>query len=236
MFAPPARRTFHKGAKNYQMNSKDLATLKNLLDAGLNPNEMPSSHSTLLMNVAQTKPVECVQLLLDRGADLHWRNQKGVTALWPAVANGRVKTVRLLLELGADFKTPDCEGDTVLMLACRNGEDEDERFTTIVHLLLDLGAEVNTCDNEGWTALTWASAVGHITIARLLVERGAGLNPIATYYGTTPLIRAVQIKSRELVKLLVEHGADVTLRDREGKTAQDWALKRNFCEVEDLLA
>ena len=218
------------------MNPKDLTILKNLLDTGLNPNEMTSGQITLLMNVAQTKPVECVQLLLDRGADLHWHNQKGITALWPAVANGRVQTVQLFLELGAEFNSPDCEGDTVLMLASRNGEGEDERFISIARLLLDCGAEVNACDKKGWTALTWASGVGHITIARLLVERGAGLNPIATYYGATPLMRAVQIKSRELVKLLVEHGADVTLRDREGKTAQDWALKRNFYEVEDLLA
>ena len=44
-----------------------------------------------------------------------------------------------------------------------------------------------------------------------------------TYYGTTPLIYAVKGDNEELVTLLLKAGADVTVKDAEGKTALDYA-------------
>jgi len=56
----------------------------------------------------------------------------------------------------------------------------------VARLLLDRGADVSTAENDGTTPLIWATKNGHVTVARLLLDRGAD----AESDGKTPLILA----------------------------------------------
>lgn len=76
----------------------------------------------------------------------------------------------------------------------------------------DLAAE------NGDTALLLASHAGHVEVARLLLEAGAGVD-IADADGETPLILASDLGSVELVRLLLEVRADLDTSDTDGETA-----------------
>ena len=110
-------------------------------------------------------------------------------------------------------------GDTALMVAAYKGEKD------IVAALLDKGAEPN---RPGWTALHYAAASGSLDIARMLLEKSAYIDASAPNR-TTPLMMAAGGGQTAMIKLLIEEGADQTIRNDAGMTARDFAAK--FADV-----
>ncbi len=90
---------------------------------------------------------------------------------------------------------------------------------TLVQALLDHGADPNTWDKDGYTALMLAILHSQPATARLLLDRGAGLD--YGWSGYSPLLLAISHKgtSTEIVNLLLDRGADVHTRDGSGATA-----------------
>jgi ankyrin repeat protein len=72
-------------------------------------------------------------------------------------------------------------------------------------------------------------------IVEMFLSYGADPNIAHKTAGTTPLIQAVFKADVRLVKLFLEHGADLDLKDNQGRTALDIAKKKNYLEVIDLL-
>ncbi len=75
------------------------------------------------------------------------------------------------------------------------------------------------------TPLHEAAAMGHLEVARLLLERGADVNA-KNKHGFTPLHFAAGIGHTDVAKLLLEHGADVNAKDEHGRTPADIARER----------
>ena len=146
--------------------------------------------------------------------------------------------VELLLESDTffqDLNIQDNVGFTALIKASQI------RHTKIVRFLLDAGAEVNIQNNEGKTALIWASQKGYIDIIRLLLEVDANPN-IIDYAGNTALIEASQMQSGrrdnrhiEIIRLLLDAGADLYIRNNEGMIAYDVALINDNYRIANLL-
>lgn len=93
-----------------------------------------------------------------------------------------------------------------------------------VRSLLESGTDPNLIYNTN-TALTYAARDGFTDIARVLIDSGADVNWIDGE-GVTPLILAAFKNHLELVQLLLDHGADTTVRDQWDRTALDYALRR----------
>ncbi|KAK3239556.1 hypothetical protein CYMTET_50521, partial [Cymbomonas tetramitiformis] len=87
--------------------------------------------------------------------------------------------------------------------------------------LVEKGAELDAEDEEGRTALAVALAFGQEAAARALLEAGAGVNAVK---GLRPLHTAVEKEMVEVLRVLVEKGAEVDEEDGEGRTALALAL------------
>ncbi len=111
------------------------------------------------------------RFLLDRGTDLHARDNYGKTALMLAVQAGNVEMTGILLDRGADIHATDNEGKTPLMFATQYEWDY------IARLLLDRGANVHATDDNGRTALMYLVDGNFVTSTLrtldLLLNRGA---------------------------------------------------------------
>mmetsp|Transcript_7861 Transcript_7861/g.19095 ORF Transcript_7861/g.19095 Transcript_7861/m.19095 type:complete len:439 (+) Transcript_7861:55-1371(+) len=100
-----------------------------------------------------------------------------------------------------------------------------------VQALIDGGVDASYANGVGQTALHVACLWGNIDVAKVLVKAGAQVNAINNFSGAAPLHCAATENERgnkegrnECIKLLVEAGADVNLRDMRGKKAQQYAV------------
>lgn len=101
-----------------------------------------------------------------------------------------------------------------------------DRFVDIARRSLVAGADPNYRHSLLQTAI-W----GHVEIARLLLQYGARMNEQASDTGSTALHVAVRNKHLELVQVLLEHGADINMRDYRGNTPLDLDSSRMIKEL-----
>ncbi|KAL2759621.1 hypothetical protein ACRALDRAFT_2038449 [Sodiomyces alcalophilus JCM 7366] len=108
-----------------------------------------------------------VQMLVDAGVDVNWRDKSGETALHVAARYGHAGCAEILLR-GTDEMKVDPEiaesvyAWTPLHVAAVDGH------LAVVQLLVNAGVDVNRPDSSGWTAKEHAALRGHLPIARLL--------------------------------------------------------------------
>jgi len=169
-----------------------------------------------------------VNALLQKGAPPNAKLPDGTSALMEATVADDAGLLRALLDHGADVNTRNQAGATALMWA--TGDLEKTR------LLLERGADVSVSSDSGRTALMIAAGGGHATeIARLLIEKGADAR--YTSNGYTALMEAAEQGDRELVDLLLKHGANAKSTNRVGWTAlHNGAMNANTGIVADLIA
>jgi ankyrin repeat protein len=142
-----------------------------------------------------------------------------------------VAVVWLLLEAGASVTGPFDSGVTPLHKAVRSS-GVPERF---IRLLIEAGADVKAADTLQMTPLLWAlnkhQSVSEDTICELL-RAGAAVNIIDTDNGNTPLH---YVHTGTLARMLLEKGADPTMKNLEGKTPLDIAKDLDLHEVAEVL-
>lgn len=151
-------------------------------------------------------------------------NERGDTGLILAVREDSMKSFDILLNApGIDLNARARNGDTALMLAAYKNN------VAAVKALLDKEAEPNT---TGWTALHYAATVGNDEIVQMLLDASAYIDA-GSPNNTTPLMMAARGGQILTVKLLLDSGADATLKNDVGMTAIDFAKKFNHQDIVD---
>lgn len=97
------------------------------------------------------------------------------------------------------------------------------------------GADLKSTNRFGGTALIPASERGHVETVRTLIKAGVDVDHI-NRLGWTALIEAVILSDGgpahvEIVKLLKDAGADLSIKDNDGVTALEHAKKRGFIDI-----
>ena len=158
-----------------------------------------------------------VKSLLKRGFDPNTvEPERGDSGIVLAVREGSMKVFDVLLNApGIDPELKVKNGDTAMMVAAY------KKNKPAVQALLAKGSEVN---RPGWTALHYAAAAGDNDIVSLLLENSAYIDAESPNK-TTPLMMAVWGGHIMTVKLLLDEGADATLKNELGMNAIDFAVK-----------
>jgi ankyrin repeat protein len=217
-----------------QNGNGDLVEL--LLAHDADPESIQRGGETALMIAARTGRVGPVKALLAKGANVNAKERKGQTALMWAAAEGHAPVVELLLEAGADRTATLPSGFTAFLFAVREGRLDAARR------LLAAGADVNghlrpaRGSGKATSPLLLALENGHFELASALLGAGANPNDRPAGYaalhaiawvrkpirgdGDPPPIGSGSLSSLQIVRQLVEHGADLNVRLEGGESGR----------------
>lgn len=209
----------------------DVEALIKLLDDGcpVDLRDPKNNNQTLLMVAVKHSYFEdqkCIQLLLDRGADLEATCDRGMTPLMYAAYHiqGDSSHLRLLLDRGAKIE--------------RMAQDEDENVlsislsrasSNITEALLSYDFDASFFETSGSSPFSFLCFNGDYETVRLLLEKGARVNgqgfPFLVHETQPeqlpPLWASAVYRNEERVnnvlRVLIEYGVDPFLKDQNGR-------------------
>ncbi|MCF4969584.1 ankyrin repeat domain-containing protein [Nostoc sp. CMAA1605] len=227
-----------------------------LLDAGADVNAGMEDDYRVIMQASHLGRLEMVKMLVERGADVNAWSQ-GETALLSAARNGEREVYNFLYSLVNDEirRRADRDGEKDIQAALKRKAREANQavedfidaamYGTLaeVQQALSNGIDVNAIGSNGQTALMYAANYGHIQVIQSLLNAGADPNILSDSddglgEGMTALMQVAGSffagNRHEVVKLLVQAGADMNLRGLGGKTALMYAANNGSGYIESV--
>jgi len=206
--------------------SGDMDAVRHMLDLGAEPNQKTSLGKTAIMLAAAGGYTDIVKILADRGADVAARDAYGTTAIIAAATAGHAKTTAILLHYGADPTFKDSSGGSALSNATLFGQKD------VVLTILDKKPDLPKDATE--ELLLIAAGLGHKDISLALLKYGVNIDARGVKE-RTPLMAAIEFNKSEIVKLLIDHGADTTAKDADGNTVLQLAQNKGNYQIISLL-
>ena len=146
-----------------------------------------------------------------------------------ACLEGNKRFVERYIKNKENLNVTDSEYNTGLIYAIHKG------YYDIVKILIDAGADINKQNKLGGTALSVAAFNEDKEILKLLIDNNINLNSKLKKDGHTPLICASHENNTDIVKILVEAGADVNIKDNDNMTALNYAVYNDNYEIAEIL-
>ena len=158
---------------------------------------------------AQSGVYELVKLFADIGGDIHLKTKVGEDCLHIAAAYGHLNLCKKLIDKhNFDVDMTDNEGFTALHRSAQSGVYE------LVKLFADIGGDIHLKTKVGGDCFHIAAAYGHTSLCKTLIEKDNFDVDTADYQVFTALHRSAQSGSYELVKLLIDRGVDIYLKNK----------------------
>jgi transcription factor MBP1 len=212
----------------------------------------PLRYARMILDYFVSESTQVPPFLLQPPADFDPNvviDDDGHTALHWACAMGRIRIVKLLLSAGADIFRANSMGQTALMrsvmftnnydlrkfpelfeLLHRSTINIDRNDRTVFHYIVDIALQKNK---------TQAARYYMETVLQRLAEYPEEVADILNFQdeeGETALTLAARARSKRLVKLLLDNGADPKIANRDGKSAEDYILEDERFREQDINA
>ncbi|RDL42485.1 uncharacterized protein BP5553_02464 [Venustampulla echinocandica] len=210
----------------------NLEVVKLLVDNGAIVDAVDWTNGTALLNASNKGHLAVASYLIDSGADVnHEDDINNLTPIFYAAQSGYTELVRLLIEKKADMLHPNPRGFTPLNL-CFD-------FAETAKALLDAGAVVDGCYSEyGCTPLILAASGNHINSVKVLLAANPSpdleikkTRTSISEEGHTALTIATREDRVEVVKLLLEAGANINHQTKRNCCALEYAICNNNVEM-----
>ncbi|KGN37191.1 ankyrin [Knoellia subterranea KCTC 19937] len=170
---------------------------------------------------------------LEAGADVEARDEQQRTPLLLAVTGDHVEVAQLLLTQGASPDALDGRHDTPWLVTGVTGS------VAMVEVLLPAKPDLTIKNRYGGVSIIPASERGHVDYVRRVVRTDIDVNHVNDL-GWTALLEAVILgdggeRHQEIVRILLDAGADRSIADKDDVTALEHARIKGFDEIAALL-
>ncbi|KAM3919497.1 ankyrin repeat and SOCS box protein 2 [Leptodactylus fuscus] len=187
-----------------------LRCLKVLLKAyPLMIDQRTLQEETALQHATVKGHLDCIQFLLESGAEPDIVNKNRETPLYKACEKNNIKAVQLLVEYRADVNHRCNQGWTALHEAVARNELD------IIDILVHGGAKIEAKNCYGISPLFVAAQSGQLEALRYIVKCGADINTQAND-SATALYEACKNGHDEIVEFLLSQGADANRQNKDG--------------------
>ena len=216
----PAAVAAARKALSAPVDTKDAEAVRLMLDAGVDPRRYADGDgrpgSAVYAAVQTGCPAELIGLLISHGADPGLPGPDGHTPLWLATIRGRTDLIELL---GGDGTAGGVTGTARLAGACMAGD----RATAIGMTAADPGL-ISRLEQGELASLVHAAETGNGPAVSLMLDLGFPIG-VRREDGATALHAAAYTGSTEVVRLLLDRGADPEALDGQWESpALEWAL------------
>lgn len=188
-----------------------------------------NGQTMLLYVVTRYTDVEALRMLIDNGADIQTHCTPRFESLFiAAINNPSAAIIETLINNGANVIDRDFEKNTALILAATFNSSAN-----VITTLLDYGLKINDKNKYGYDALMLATYEnGRIPIIQTLLDNEANVNS-TDLEGHTPLMAAA-IKGRDdVMKYLIQRGADYKAEDKNNISVLNYYHQRIYLEDEE---
>jgi len=187
-----------------------------------------------LHDAARAGDVPAIGRLLAEGLAIDAQDADGRTPVMVATLAHRTDAVQALVDAGADVDLRDNRLDNVFLYAGAEG------LLDILRIANDAGADPALTNRYGGIAIIPACERGHVEVVRYLLEESDVDVDHVNRLGWTALLEVIILSDggaahREIVRMLLEAGADPDLADGDGVTPLAHARSRGFDEIVALL-
>ncbi|XP_061838603.1 histone-lysine N-methyltransferase EHMT2 [Nerophis lumbriciformis] len=188
-------------------------------------------HPRQLYPAAKQGEVQKVLLMLMEGIDPTYQpdSQNRRSALHAAAQRGLLEVCYILLQAGAQIDAQDRDLRTPLLEAIVNNHIEVARY------LVQNGACVYHVETDGYTGLHHSAKQGNLEIVSMLLETGQVDVNGQDNGGWTPIIWAAEHKHVEVIKVLLNRGADVAISDKELNVCLHWAAYAGNVDIAEMV-
>ncbi len=186
------------------------------------------------LTAAEQGQLEILKRCLEKGVDINTTNRQGRTAIVNASLNKHYECISFLINAGADINKQDQTCFNPFLLSCLNND------LTLLRIVLPAKPNLDLLTRFGGVGITPASEKGHVEIVRELLEK-TDINVNHTnFVGWTPLLEAIVLndggeKQQQIVKLLLDYGANPHMTDKYGKKPLELAREKGYNEIAELL-
>ncbi len=176
-----------------------------------------------LRNAVEYNRPALVQKLVAQGIDPNLTTHDGTPLLVDALKDKNIDVAEALIRAkNLDFERTNAAGENALMMAAYQG------LLPMVKLMVETyDVEVN---KTGWTALHYAATNGYDDIVKYLLDHAAYIDAESPN-ATTPLMMATMSGHITTVKLLLDEGADMNLRNQQKMDVIDFAKRYHQDEI-----
>lgn len=213
----------------------NYALIEYLIENDANVNQMNNNHETALMYLCKRLDVEniidVITLLLHKGVDINAQHKYGSTALYCACMNfdenNDINVIEFLLKMGANpnviINTKDNNYMSLLTHMSIKPHVEN-----VIELLIKYGANVNFQNARGSTLLMFAITKPVFNNTKILLKNNVDVNVIDNIGYTALMLLCADVCQDEIqiLRLLLEYGADVNMRSHNGKTCVNFIKRR----------
>lgn len=187
------------------VKNNDYGKLRNYLQHGIDVNSLDKDGKTGILISTEMNNIEMIKWLVEHGADIDFRDQN-----------------KKIID------------NTPFLYAGAKGLDE------ILDILIPLNPDVNILNGYGGNALIPACERGHVSTVKKLLERTTLDVNLINNLGWTALLETIILgdggkEYQEITRLLLKHGADLNITDKDGVLPITHSKNRKFEEIFKIL-
>lgn len=214
--------------------NKDLEIFSYFIEKGVDVNQADSDGNTAFINAASQNDLKSISYLISYVTDINATNKKGQTALMMATQFNTPEAVDFIIKKGGDALAKDREGNTLAFYVLESYSSKNSAFDEKLKLLQEAGLVVNQSQANGQTLWHLAVKKNEIDLLKKIAQFHIPVNT-KNDNSLTPLhMAAIKATDTEILKFLIERGADKKLKTDFDESVLDLALENELLQKQQV--